>query len=133
MIQSKVKATYGDARTGFKEAKIRIEIATATTTQRDVRYDVEHFAIIDEETGAKTLIANSSKTMSIDEYNQYSQAVTTLIDNRETMTDFEYEMARLKVGLLAFIQSNLLKDDNGNSTGKTVWGLNPEDWEITTL
>jgi hypothetical protein len=130
MIQSKIKAFYGEVRTGLKEAIIRLEVARATMTQYDVTYEVEHFAIIDDETGAKTLISNSKKTMSIEEYNQFSQAVETMIENRELLTLFEFEIARLKVGLLAYIQTDLIKDENGVSAGKTVWGLLPNDWEL---
>jgi hypothetical protein len=130
MIQSKIKAFYGEVRTGLKKSIIRLEVAKAIMTQYDVTYEIEHFAVIDEETGAKTLISNSKKTMLIEEYSQFSQAVETMIENKESLTPFEFEISRLKVGLLAYIQTDLIKDENGVSTGKTVWELLPNDWEL---
>ena len=132
MIQSTIKAQYGELRTGIKEAFIQIEIAEAIMKQDKVVYNIEHFAIINEETGAKTLIANSSKELSIAEYNQFSGAVNALVQDFDTtaMSDFEKEQLRLKIGLLAYIQTDFLKDENGNSTGKVVWNLLPNQFEI---
>lgn len=132
MIKSTIKAQYGEPRTGIKQAFIQIEIVEAIMKQNNVRYNIEHFAIINEETGAKTLIANSSKELSIAEFNQFSGAVTSLIQDYDTseMNDFEIEQLRLKIGLLIYVKSDFLKDENGNSTGKVVWGLLPENYVI---
>lgn len=132
MIKSTIKAQYGELRTGNKEAFIQIEIAEAIMKQNIIQYHIEHFAIIDEETGAKTLIDNSSKGLSIAEYNQFSGAVNALIQDFDTseMNDFEIEQLRLKIGLLAYIQTDFLKDENGNNTDRIVWNLLPEQFEI---
>lgn len=132
MIQSTVKAEYGDTRTGKKQAFVILEISEAITKKNSVLYNIEHFAIINEETGAKTLIATSSKELSIAEYNQFSGAVNALIQDYDTsqMNDFEIEQLRLKIGLLIYVQSDFILDDNGVSTGKVVWELLPENYEI---
>ena len=132
MIKSNVKIEYGEQRTGVKNAYVQIEISNAIMKQNSVKYEIEHFAIINEETGAKTLIAHSSKELSIAEYNQFSGAVNALIQDFDTtaMSDFEKEQLRLKIGLLAYIQTDFLKDENGNSTGKVVWNLLPNQFEI---
>lgn len=132
MIKSTIKAHYGELRTGIKEAFIQIEIAEAIMKQNNVRYNIEHFAIINEETGAKTIIANSSKELSIAEFNQFSGAVNALIQDFDTseMNDFEIEQLRLKIGLLIYVKSDFLKDENGDSTGKVVWNLLPENYVI---
>ena len=132
MIKSTIKAQYGELRTGIKEAFIQIEIAEAIMKQNNVRYNIEHFAIINEETGAKTLIANSSKELSIAEFNQFSGAVNALIQDFDTseMNDFEIEQLRLKIGLLIYIKTDFLKDENDNNTDKIVWNLLPNQFEI---
>ena len=132
MRKSTVKAEYGDTRTGKKRAFVIIEIAEAITKQNSVLYNIEHFAIINEQTGAKTLIGTSSKELSIAEYNQFSGAVNVLIQDHDTSqkSDFEIEQLRLKIGLLIYVQSDFILDDNGVSTGKVVWELLPENYEI---
>lgn len=132
MIKSTIKAQYGELRTGIKEAFIQIEIAEAIMKQNKVVYNIEHFAIINEETGAKTLIANSSKELSVAEFNQFSGAVNSLIQDFDTseMNDFEIEQLRLKIGLLIYVKSDFLKDESGDSTGKVVWNLLPENYVI---
>src|SRR6187431_1463445 len=130
MIQTTIKAKYGDLRVGIKEAYIRLEIAKATTTPNDVNYEIEHFVIIDDETGAKKLEAKSAKTLSIQEYNQFSGAVDYTIQDYDTsaMNPFEIEQLRLKIGLQLYVQNDFMLDQSGNSTAFVVWGVLPNQW-----
>lgn len=132
MIQTTIKAKYGDLRVGVKEAFIQLQIAKATTTPYGVNYEIEHFVIIDDETGAKQLEATSNKTLSIQEYNQFSGAVDYTIQDYDTsvMNPFEIEQLRLKIGLLLYVQNDFMLNQNGDPTSFVVWSVLPNQWQL---
>lgn len=132
MIKTTIKVPYGDLRTGIKEAYIIIEVAKAIKLQNSVFYEIEHFAIVDDETLAKTLIATSQKSLSVEEYNGLSLAVDSLIQSYDTteMNPFEIEILRLKIGLFLYLQTDFIKDENGDNTDKVVWNILPSQYEI---
>lgn len=132
MIQSTKKVNYGDLRVGTKLGFIRLEIAKATTLRDSLFYEIEHFAIVDDETGAKMKIADSYKTVSVEQYNQLSAGVDYYIQEYDTtaLTPFQIEQLRLKIGFLMFIKSDFLKDEAGNDTEFVVWGILPSEFEM---
>lgn len=127
MIKSNVKALYGDARTGLKEAYIQIEISGLGIDSDKAVFHINHYTVSNE--GAKSLYHSNSTAVDSAKYNQLYGAVDNYlsVNNMDfsQLTDHEKEYMRLKIGLLIYVQNDLLE------SGNTVWELQPENWELT--
>lgn len=53
MVQSNQVVKHGKAMTGFQENIIRLEMNNCATNATEFNAEIEHFAVIDNETGAK--------------------------------------------------------------------------------
>lgn len=126
MIKSKVKASYGDPRTGLKEAFIQLEICGLSLVYENAVFQIQHYVVSDE--NAKTLCHSNSTPIDSVKYNQLYQAVDNYVLSNgldlSGLTPYEKEYMRLKVGLLIYVQNDLLE------SGNTVWELQPENWEL---
>ncbi|WP_289659516.1 hypothetical protein [Flavobacterium panacagri] len=126
MIKSNIKASYGDTRTGLKEAFIEIVITGLSLGTENAVFQIQHYIVTDE--NAKTLWHSNSTPIDSEKYNQLYQAVDNYVAVRSLdfsqLTPHQLEYMRLKIGLLIYVQSDLLE------SGNTVWELEPENWEL---
>lgn len=42
----------------------------------------------------------------------------------------QFDAAAQAYSLLIYVTTDILKNEDGSSTGKTIWGLEPTDWEV---
>lgn len=137
MIKSTQKGIYGDARTGIKTSLIETKIVYFESYPDRRIYYLENYLVNDE--GANQLYGDRfSKTIT----NEELSALDAYLENSgipftkevdgvtQELYGNEREFAKLPFGLLYFIQNDFIKDENGVSTDKTVFGLNPNDWTI---
>lgn len=126
MIKSNVKAGYGDTRTGLKEAYIQLEIEGLSLGAGTAVFHIEHYIVSDE--NAKRLYHSNSTLIDSSKYNMLYQAVDNYILANaldfSQLTPHETEYVRLKIGLLIYVQTDLLE------SGNTVWELQPQNWEL---
>lgn len=137
MIQSIVKGAYGDARTGFKYSFIFTKIVSFVSTPEGRVYRLENYLV--DENQAMTLYGSTfEKSLTNDEIKNLDMYVESLgipfvkVENGETilLTHNEKEWAKIPYGLLYFVKNDFLLDAEGNATDKTVFLLNPNDWEL---
>jgi hypothetical protein len=100
---------------------LQIEIASWQTMKDANIYQIEDFIV--DENQAKRLINSRQKRVENAEVNQLAQLVE--IDNEFTgMTKTETEWAKAKIGLLLFVQNDLVDSVH------TIYGKLPNDWEL---
>ena len=100
---------------------LQIEIASWQTYKDAIVYQIED-SIIDEN-GAKHLINSRQKRVENAEVNQLAQAVE-LYGNFDGLSKVDAEWAKAKIGLLLFVQNDLVDSVN------TIYGQLPNDWEL---
>lgn len=98
-----------------------IEIASWQTYKDAIVYQIEDFII--DENGAKRLINSRQKRVENAEVNQLEQAVE-LYGNFDGLSKVDAEWAKAKIGLLLFVQNDLVDSVN------TIYGQLPNDWEL---
>lgn len=127
MIKSNVKAKYGDPRTGLKEAYVQLEISGLDIGINNAIFHINHYTLSDED--AKSLYHSNSTSIDSLKYNDLYTAVDNYISvnnlDFSQLTNHEKEYVRLKIGLLIYVQNDLLE------SGNTVWELQPENWQLT--
>ena len=98
-----------------------IEIASWQTYKDAIIYKIEDFIV--DENGAKRLINSRQKRVENAEVNQLEQAVE-LYGNFDGLSKVDAEWAKAKIGLLLFVQNDLV------DTEHTIYGKLPNDWEL---
>ena len=84
-------------------------------------YQIEDFIV--DQNGAKRLINSRQKRVENAEVNQLAQAVE-LYGNFDGLSKVDAEWAKAKIGLLLFVQNDLVDSVN------TIYGQLPNDWEL---
>jgi hypothetical protein len=119
MIQTKNEVSYGVR--SYKSGKIKITIDKSVINPDGVVYTVSDWDITEN----NSLAINSKEVF-------YSNEKINALDNYlEANTDFslmnrtEKEYKKLAMALMLDTQTNLLP------SGKTIYGLTPNDWEFT--
>ena len=100
---------------------LQIEIASWQTYKDAIVYQIEDFIV--DENGAKRLINSRQKRVENAEVNQLEQAVE-LYGNFDGLSKVDAEWAKAKIGLLLFVQNDLVDSVN------TIYGQLPNDWEL---
>ena len=98
-----------------------IEIASWQTYKDAIVYQIEDFIV--DENGAKRLINSRQKRVENAEANQLAQAVE-LYGNFDGLSKVDAEWAKAKIGLLLFVQNDLVDSVN------TIYGQLPNDWKL---
>ena len=98
-----------------------IEIASWQTYKDAIVYQIEDFIV--DENGAKRLTNSREKRVENAEVNQLEQAVE-LYGNFDGLSKVDAEWAKAKIGLLLFVQNDLVNSVN------TIYGQLPNDWEL---
>jgi hypothetical protein len=119
MIQTKQIITYGDR--SEKQGKILIEVRPLEMTKEGINY-----LVVDWDITAEPQEAISSKEVfydndKINQLDAYLEATNDFLG----MTKSVKEWLKVKLALMIDTQTNLLPN------GKTVYGLNPSDWEFS--
>lgn len=86
-------------------------------------YTIEDFIV--DTNGVKTCINSREKRVSNIELNFLDDMIKTVMDF-SSMKNTESAWMKAKIGLLLFIQNDLLGD-----TMLTIYGKKPEDWELS--
>ena len=120
MIQLKTPYTHIDRAIPIT-GTLLIEIASWQTYKDAIVYQIEDFIV--DENGAKRLINSSQKRVENAEVNQLEQAVE-LYGNFDGLSKVDAEWAKAKIGLLLFVQNDLVDSVN------TIYGQLPNDWEL---
>ena len=120
MIQLKTPYTHIERAIPIT-GTLQIEIASWQTYKDAVVYEIEDFIV--DENGAKRLINSRQKRVENAEVNQLAQAVE-LYGNFDGLSKVDAEWAKAKVGLLLFVQNDLVDSIN------TIYGQLPNDWEL---
>lgn len=138
MIKSTKMGSYGDSRTGNRSAFIETVITSFQSTPNGRIYQLENYLV---ENGIKRIngqpfpVAISNEKLSeLDKYLTESEIEFTKEVEGVTVSLYgnELEWAKLPHGLLVYVQTDFLLDENGDSTGKTVFWLDPQDWVLST-
>ena len=120
MIQLKTPYTHIE-RAIPVTGTLRIEIASWQTYKDAIVYQIEDFIV--DENGAKRLINSRPQRVENAEVNQLEQAVE-LYGNFDELSKVDAEWAKAKIGLLLFVQNDLVDSVN------TIYGQLPNDWEL---
>ena len=120
MIQLKTPYTHIERAIPITGTLI-IEIASWQTYKDAIVYQIEDFIV--DENGAKRLINSREKRVENTEVNQLAQAVE-LYGNFDGLSKVDAEWAKAKIGLLLFVQNDLVDSVN------TIYGQLPNDWEL---
>ena len=120
MIQLKTPYTHIERAIPIT-GTLQIEIASWQTYKDAVVYQIEDFIV--DENGAKRLINLRQKRVENAEVNQLEQAVE-LYGNFDGLSKVDAEWAKAKIGLLLFVQNDLVDSVN------TIYGQLPNDWEL---
>ena len=120
MIQLKTPYTHVDRAIPIT-GTLRIEIASWQTYKDAIVYQIEDYIV--DENGAKRLINSRQKRVENAEVNQLAQAVE-LYGNFDGLSKVDAEWAKAKIGLLLFVQNDLVDSVN------TIYGQLPNDWEL---
>ena len=120
MIQLKTPYTHIERAIPIT-GTLLIEIASWQTYKDAVVYEIEDFIV--DENGAKRLINSRQKRVENAEVNQLAQAVE-LYGNFDGLSKVDAEWAKAKIGLLLFVQNDLVDSVN------TIYGQLPNDWEL---
>ena len=120
MIQLKTPYTHIERAIPIT-GTLLIEIASWQTYKDAIVYQIEDFIV--DENGAKRLINSRQKRVENAEVNQLAQAVE-LYGNFDGLSKVDAEWAKAKIGLLLFVQNDLVDSVN------TIYGQLPNDWEL---
>ena len=120
MIQLKTPYTHIERAISIT-GTLLIEIASWQTYKDAIVYQIEDFIV--DENGAKRLINSRQKRVENAEVNQLAQAVE-LYGNFDGLSKVDVEWAKAKIGLLLFVQNDLVDSVN------TIYGQLPNDWEL---
>ena len=120
MIQLKTPYTHIERAIPIT-GTLQIEIASWQTYKDAVVYQIEDFIV--DENGAIRLINSRQKRVENAEVNQLEQAVE-LYGNFDELPKVDAEWAKAKIGLLLFVQNDLV------DSVKTIYGQLPNDWEL---
>ena len=120
MIQLKTSYTHIERAIPIT-GTLQIEIASWQTYKDAIVYQIEDFIV--DENGAKRLINSRQKRVENAEVNQLAQAVE-LYGNFDGLSKVDAEWAKAKIGLLLFVQNDLVDSVN------TIYGQLPNDWEL---
>ena len=120
MIQLKTPYTHIERAIPIT-GTLQIEIASWQTYKDAIVYQIEDFIV--DENGAKRLINTRQKRVENAEVNQLAQAVE-LDGNFDGLSKVDAEWAKAKIGLLLFVQNDLVDSVN------TIYGQLPNDWEL---
>ena len=120
MIQLKTPYTHIERAIPIT-GTLLIEIASWQTYKDAIVYQIEDFIV--DENGAKRLINSRQKRVENAEVNQLAQAVE-LYGNFDGLSKVDAEWAKAKVGLLLFVQNDLVDSVN------TIYGQLPNDWKL---
>ena len=120
MIQLKTPYTHIERAIPIT-GTLQIEIASWQTYKDAIVYQIEDFIV--DENGAKRLINTRQKRVENAEVNQLAQAVE-LDGNFDGLSKVDAEWAKAKIGLLLFVQNDLVDAEH------TVYGQLPNDWEL---
>ena len=120
MIQLKTPYTHIERAIPIT-GTLLIEIASWQTYKDAIVYQIEDFIV--DENGAKRLINSRQKRVENAEVNQLAQAVE-LYGNFDELSKVNAEWAKAKIGLLLFVQNDLVDSVN------TIYGQLPNDWEL---
>ena len=120
MIQLKTPYTHIERAIPIT-GTLQIEIASWNTMKDAIIYEIEDFIV--DENGAKRLINSRQKRVENAEVNQLAQAVE-LDNDFDDLSKVEADWAKAKIGLLLFIQNDLV------DTEHTIYGQLPNDWEL---
>ena len=120
MIQLKTPYTHIDRAIPIT-GTLQIEIASWQTYKDAIVYQIEDFIV--DENGAKRLINSRQKRVENAEVNQLAKAVE-LYGNFDGLSKVDAEWAKAKIGLLLFVQNDLVDSVN------TIYGQLPNDWEL---
>lgn len=138
MIKSTKRGSYGDSRTGSRTAFIETVITSFQSIPEGRIYQLENYLVED---GVKringqafSVSISNEKLSELDQYLINSEIEFTKEIEGVTVPLFgnELEWAKLPHGLLVYVQTDFLLDENGDSTGKTVFWLDPQDWVLST-
>lgn len=123
MIQSKIQLNYGNSRTGYGLAIIRVKITSWTVTPEGTIYEIDNLrlqddgsTILDEHV---TKFVENSKILQLDAYLEANYSYTFL-------NKVERDWLKAKHGLLLFVQTDLYPN------GKTIYQTEPQYWELTS-
>ena len=120
MIQLKTPYTHIERAIPIT-GTLQIEIASWQTYKDAVVYQIEDFIV--DENGAKILINSRQKRVENAEVNQLAHAVE-LYGDFDELSKVDAEWAKAKIGLLLFVQNDLVDSVN------TIYGQLPNDWEL---
>ena len=120
MIQLKTPYTHIERAIPIT-GTLQIEIASWQTYKDAIAYKIEDFIV--DENGAKRLINSREKRVENAEVNQLAQAVE-LYGNFDGLSKVDADWAKAKIGLLLFVQNDLVDSVN------TIYGQLPNDWEL---
>ena len=120
MIQLKTPYTHIERAIPIT-GTLLIEIASWQTYKDAIVYQIEDFIV--DENGAKRLINSRQKRVENAEVNQLAQAVE-VYGNFDGLSKVDAEWAKAKIGLLLFVQNDLVDSVN------TIYGQLPNDWEL---
>ena len=120
MIQLKIPYTHIERAIPIT-GTLQIEIASWQTYKDAIVYQIEDFIV--DENGAKRLINTRQKRVENAEVNQLAQAVE-LYGNFDGLSKVDAEWAKAKIGLLLFVQTDLVDGVH------TIYGQLPNDWEL---
>jgi len=121
MIQSKFPTYY--QAWGNAKAIVKLSVSTSVQEIEGIVYTVVYSAILPDEEfviGTKPVFKNNEE---IDQLNSYLES----LNDYSGFSKSELEWEKIKDALLLDVQTNLYDD------GKTVFRLNPEDWELSVL
>jgi hypothetical protein len=138
MIKSTEKGKYGDARIGFKESLIETRIIGFNSILSGRIYQIENYLVDDNDArqlygNQFTHFASNDELSALDAYVEslgisFTKEVNGVIME---LSSNEREWAKLPYGLLYYVQNDFILDDNGNSTGLTVFMLEPNKWVLS--
>ena len=120
MIQLKTPCTHIERAIPIT-GTLLIEIASWQTYKDAIVYQIEDFIV--DENGAKRLISSRQKRVENAEVNQLAQAIE-LYGNFDGLSKVDAEWAKAKIGLLLFVQNDLVDSVN------TIYGQLPNNWEL---
>ena len=128
MIKTLISCDYSKPNEAKQEATIILE-ASYKMTPNGVKYIVQHYALINEETGSRIAVTTTERHLSVELYNQFSGAVDVAIQSFDVseLTAFQLEQLRVKIGLFIYVTQFDLMPDGVH----VAYNLLPEQWEMT--
>ena len=127
MIKTLIPCDYSKPNEAKQEAIVILE-ASYKMTPNGVDYIVQHYALINVETGSRIAVTTTERHLSVELYNQFSGAVDVAIQSFEVseLTAFQLEQLRDKIGLFIYVTQFDLMPDGVH----VAYNLLPEQWEM---